>query len=43
MPPVGPGTSLTTMPFLSGVWMVMPGTPGGTMRASTGTSAALPQ
>ena len=43
MPPVGPGTSLMVRPFFKGVCRVMPGTPGGTACASTGTSAALPQ
>ena len=43
-PPVGPGTSLITMPFLA---ERLQGDPwpcaGGTVRASAGTSAALPQ
>ena len=43
MPPVGPGVSLTTMPFFSVVCSVMPARPGGTVFASAGVSAALPQ
>ena len=43
IPPVGPGRSLIVRPFCSGVCSVIAGTPGGVARASTGTSAALPQ
>ena len=43
MPPVGPGTSLMTMPFMSGVCNVMPGKTGGTISDSLGISAMLPQ
>ena len=42
MPPVGPGTSLIVRLFCSGVCRVIPGTPGGTISAAAGTSAALP-
>src|SRR5206468_5567266 len=34
IPPVGPGTSDTTIPFLSVVWSVKPFTAGGTVCAS---------
>ncbi len=43
IPPVGPGTSLMTMPFWSGVCRVMPNKAGGTACARAGTSAAEPQ
>src|SRR5262245_27568892 len=43
IPPVGPGTSDTTIPFFSVVCSVKPFTAGGTVCASTGTSAAVPQ
>ena len=43
VPPVGPGVSLTTIPFFSVVCSVMPARPGGTALASAGVSAALPQ
>src|SRR2546423_15548808 len=40
IPPVGPGTSLTTMPFFSVVWIVKPFTAGGPRGAGAGTPAA---
>src|SRR5262249_32027950 len=43
IPPVGPGTSLMTIPLSSVVCSVIPGTPGGTVWDSAGTSAAEPQ
>src|SRR5439155_7324266 len=43
IPPVGPGTSLTTMPFWSVVWIVKLSMAGGTARAIAGSSAGLPQ
>jgi hypothetical protein len=43
MPPVGPGVSLMTMPFVNVVCSVMPAMPGGTAFARAGVSAALPQ
>ena len=42
IPPVGPGTSLIVRLFCSGVCKVIPGTPGGTISAAAGTSAAVP-
>src|SRR5262249_32207857 len=41
IPPVGPGTSLTTIPFFNVVWIVSPFTAAGPGCAGTGTPRAL--
>src|SRR4029079_10166282 len=40
IPPVGPGTSLTTIPFFSVVWIVKPFTAGGTAVVGPAAPAA---